>query len=103
MNGFKKHFDGRRNMVWAISEEELSRMALALAGVAQWGEYQPANHKVEGLIPGRGTSLGCRFGPLLGMCKRQPIVSLACSSGCVRSRLQMKWVELSAYRQHSWP
>ena len=35
---------------------------LALAGVAQWIERQPANHRVTGLIPSQGTSLGCRPG-----------------------------------------
>ena len=36
---------------------------LALAGVAQWIECQPANQKVEGSIPSQGTCLSCRPGP----------------------------------------
>ena len=35
----------------------------ALAGVAQWIEFQPANQKVPGSIPSRGTCLGCGPGP----------------------------------------
>ena len=35
----------------------------ALAGVAQWIEYQPANQMVAGSIPSQGTCLGCRPGP----------------------------------------
>ena len=49
-----------------------------LAGVAQWIECWPANQKVAGWIPSQGTCLGCRPGPQLGACERQPIeVSLA--------------------------
>ena len=33
-------------------------MAVALAGVAQWIEHQPANHWVTGLIPGLGHMFG---------------------------------------------
>ena len=39
---------------------------LALAGVAQWIEYQPVNPKVTSSIPSQGTCLGCRPGPQLG-------------------------------------
>ena len=35
----------------------------ALAGVAQWIEYRPTNHKVPRLIPSQGTCPGCRAGP----------------------------------------
>ena len=31
----------------------------ALAGVAQWNEWWPANQKVAGLIPSQGMYLGC--------------------------------------------
>ena len=31
---------------------------IALAGVAQWIEYQPVSQRVTGLIPGQGTGLG---------------------------------------------
>ena len=44
----------------------------ALAGVTQWIECQPANRKVTGSIPSQGTCLGCRPGPQLGACERQP-------------------------------
>ena len=51
---------------------------MALAGVVQWIERQPMNQKVAGSIPSLGTCLGCRLGPQLGVCKRQPVdVSLA--------------------------
>ena len=51
---------------------------MALAGVAQWVERQPANRKVAGSIPSQGTSLDYRPGPQLGMCERQLInISLA--------------------------
>ena len=33
-----------------------------MAGMAQWIEWQPANWKVTGLIPGQGTCLGYRPG-----------------------------------------
>ena len=45
---------------------------LALAGVAQWIDCQPANQRVTGLIPGQGTCLGCGPGPHLGVCEGQP-------------------------------
>ena len=32
---------------------------LALASVAQWIEFQPANWKAASLIPSQGTCLGC--------------------------------------------
>ena len=40
-------------------------LGLALAGVAQWIEYQPAKQRVNGLIPKQGTCLGCQPGPQL--------------------------------------
>ena len=45
----------------------------ALASVAQWSECWPVNQKVAGSIPSQGTCLGCRLGPQLGLCERQPI------------------------------
>ena len=45
----------------------------ALAVVARWIECQPVNQEVAGSIPGQGTSLDCRPGPQLGVCKRQQI------------------------------
>ena len=44
----------------------------ALSGVAQWIECQPVNQRVKGSIPSQGTCLGCRPGPQLGACERQP-------------------------------
>ena len=38
----------------------------ALAGVAQWIECLAANQGIHGLIPSRGTGLGCGPGPELG-------------------------------------
>ena len=37
----------------------------ALAGVAQWIECRPVNHRVASSIPNQGTCLGCRPGPQL--------------------------------------
>ena len=39
---------------------------LALAGVAQWTECGPENHRVTNSIPVQGTCLGCRPGPHWG-------------------------------------
>ena len=36
---------------------------LALTGVAQWIEHQPANERVAGSIPSQVTCLGCGPGP----------------------------------------
>ena len=53
-------------------------LILALAGVAQWIEGQPANGKVTSLISSQGTCLGCWARSWLGTYKKQPIdVSLA--------------------------
>ena len=41
-------------------------MKLALADVAQWTEYWPANWKVIGSIPSQATCLDCRSGPQMG-------------------------------------
>ena len=40
-----------------------SLIQLAPAGVAQWIEHGPANHRVASLIPSQGTCLACRPGP----------------------------------------
>ena len=45
---------------------------IALAGVAQWIECHPGNQRFTGSIPSQGTCLGCRPGPQLRVCKRQP-------------------------------
>ena len=39
------------------------KIILALVGVAQWIECQPANQRVAGSIPSWSTCLGCRPGP----------------------------------------
>ena len=49
------------------------KTGVTLAGVALWIEHQPAQQKVAGSIPGQGTGLGCRQGPQLGECERQPV------------------------------
>ena len=41
----------------------LKNKVFALAGVAQWIERRPVNHRVTGSIPSQGTCLGCRPGP----------------------------------------
>ena len=43
----------------------IQKITLAQAGVALWIECQPANRKVAGLTPRRGTGLGCGPGPQL--------------------------------------
>ena len=44
---------------------------IAMAGVAQWIEQQPANERVTSWIPCQGTRLGCRPGPQLWARERQ--------------------------------
>ena len=52
----------------------------ALAGVAQWIEHEPVwNHRVAGLIPSQGTSLGCRPGPQLRVRDRQQHIDVSLS------------------------
>ena len=46
---------------------------VAQTGVPQWVRHHPANLKVAGSIPSRGTCLGCEPGPWLGACERQPL------------------------------
>ena len=50
---------------------------MALAGVAQWIESRPANQWVTGSIPSQGTRRGCRPGPQLGICERQPHIDVS--------------------------
>ena len=52
-----------------LNGKELSAPAV----VVQWVELWPANGKVAGLIPAQGTCLGCRPGPQLEVCERQPM------------------------------
>ena len=51
----------------------VSIRTLALTGVAQWIECQPARQKLAGLIPSQGTCLGCGPDPQLGAWERQLI------------------------------
>ena len=44
---------------WTV---HLKIVKMALAGVAQWIECQPANQRVAGLIPSQSTCLGCGLG-----------------------------------------
>ena len=50
---------------------------LTLAGVVQWTECWPMNQRVSGSIPNQGTDLGCRPGPQLWACKRQPHMAVS--------------------------
>ena len=50
---------------------------MALAGVAQWIERGPVNPRVTGLIPSRGSCLGCRPGPQQGVCEEQPHIDVS--------------------------
>ena len=43
-----------------------------MIGAAQLAGRCPTKGKVAGLIPGQGTGVGCRPGPQLGLCKKQP-------------------------------
>ena len=58
-------------------KEEIKSIELALAGVAQWIELQPANQRVTGLIPSQSTSLSCGPGPQDGVCERQPHIDVS--------------------------
>ena len=49
------------------------KVGTALAGVAQWIEHPPVNQGVACLIPSQGTCLGCRPGPHMGTCEKQPV------------------------------
>ena len=57
--------------LWA-STVFFKKPKMALAGVAQWIECQPANQRVVGLIPSQDTCLGCGPGPQWGACRKQP-------------------------------
>ena len=46
-------------------------------GVVQWTECQPVNQRVTSSIPRQGTCLGCKPGPQLGACKRQPHINVS--------------------------
>ena len=59
------------------AEELLELNANTLAGVAQWIECWPESRKAADSIPSQDTRLGCRPGPLLGVCKRQPHIDVS--------------------------
>ena len=65
----------RENKVNFINYTLLKYLICALAGMAQWTECRPANQKVTSSIPTHGTCLGCRPGPQMGACKRQPHIA----------------------------
>ena len=50
----------------------LKKIERAVAGVAQWIEFQPVNQKVASSIPSQGSCLGCGPGSRVGACERQP-------------------------------
>ena len=66
-------------LVTVIIRKAIKRPYLALDGVVQWIEYQPANQSVAVWIPSQGTCLGCRLGPQLGVCERQPHIDVSLS------------------------
>ena len=72
LSEFEKHKEVGKNFsnVSRLCEKKRSGV---LTGVAQWVELCPANRKVASSIPGQGTYLGCRPGPQLRACERQPI------------------------------
>ena len=62
---FMEKVNNMQEQMGSVSREmETQRKKnLALAGVTQWIERQPANQRVTGLIPSQGTCLGVRPGP----------------------------------------
>ena len=69
-DGYAGKFDVRYHRK---KKKKGKKAGTALTGVAQLVGLPSAKQKVTGSIPGQGTRLGCRFGPQLGVCKRQPI------------------------------
>ena len=66
----KNHFFAKRinNYTFCLVHQDLlhhvkKQIIKALAGVAQWIEFQPVNQRVMGSIPNQGTCLGCQPGP----------------------------------------
>ena len=47
-------------LAWVV---QIENFILALAGVAQWIEHRPANQRVAGSSPSRGTCLRCEPEP----------------------------------------
>ena len=53
---------------YASSSYGLVMIHVALTGVDEWVKHHHVKPKVASLIPCQGTRLGCRLGPLLGVC-----------------------------------
>ena len=64
---------GEGNVLDTFEKKTVSPWLVWLSGLSAGLR---TSRKVAGSIPGEGTCLGCRPGPQLGVCKRQPIVSL---------------------------
>ena len=54
----------------------MKKKKTALAGVAQWIEWRPANQKVAGSIPSQGTYLGYVPGPQWEPHEKQPHIDV---------------------------
>ena len=67
-----------------------SQTIIALAGVTQWIECEPANQKFAGSIPSQGTCLGCGPGPQWGAHERQPHIDVSSPSFSFPSPLSKK-------------
>ena len=65
----------------------------ALAGVAQWIKCWPVNQRVAGSILRQGTCLGCRPGPQVGVCERQPHTNVSPLNGCKITSLENQSLE----------
>ena len=59
-----------------VSSNYYKTTSTALAGVAQWIEYRPANQRVTDSIPSQGTCLGCGPGPQVGAREGQPHIDV---------------------------
>ena len=74
---------------------------MALAGVAQGNECQPMNQRVANLIPSQGACLGCRPGPQLGACKRQPHIDVSLPFSLpspLKIKALKKWTSIFSYQ-----
>ena len=56
---------------------QMKMLFLALDGVAQSLEHQPANQRVTSLILSQGTCLGCGPGPQQGVHEKQPHIDVS--------------------------
>ena len=74
-SGLTEGWDGLTEVAYRKERnQKLSEMLLkalmALDGVAQWIECQPAKQRVAGSIPSQGIFLGCRPGPHMRVFER---------------------------------